>query len=463
MIYKYFYCHKSISFYSFYSILLLYLYNVTKKIRKIMIIHVVTPGETLQSIANQYGISPSLIISENELPNPENLVVGQSLAIRIPELIHIVKEGETLNSIAANYGVTVTQLWQNNPTTAILRYLIPGEVIIIRFQGEKKIDDVIMNGYAYTFIDRTVLRKTLPFLTNLLIFNYGFTPEGILIPTEDEELIQIANEYGVSPIMVLAPMNEAGVFNSQLASEMFENEAGENELIENLVAALRAKGYRGVDIDFEFILPEDKEAFLSFIKKVHTRLSQEGFLTTVALAPKTSGTMTGLLYEAHNYATLGAVADEVLLMTYEWGYTFGPPMATAPINNVRRVLKYGISVIDPDKILLGIPNYAYDWPLPFVRGTTEAESISNQQAIERAALFNVSILFDELAQSPYYYYTDYNDIEHVVWFDDVRSMNQKLRLIPQYGLIGGGVWQIMKFFPGLWNVVGSIFRVKKTE
>ena len=173
--------------------------------------------------------------------------------------------------------------------------------------------------------------------------------------------------------------------------------------------------------------------------------------------------MTGLLYEAHNYATLGAVADEVLLMTYEWGYTFGPPMATAPINNVRRVLKYGISVIDPDKILLGIPNYAYDWPLPFVRGTTEAESISNQQAIERAALFNVSILFDELAQSPYYYYTDYNDIEHVVWFDDVRSMNQKLRLIPQYGLIGGGVWQIMKFFPGLWNVVGSIFRVKKTE
>jgi spore germination protein len=173
--------------------------------------------------------------------------------------------------------------------------------------------------------------------------------------------------------------------------------------------------------------------------------------------------MTGLLYEAHDYPTIGAVADEVLLMTYEWGYTFGPPMATAPLNNVRRVLEYGISVIDPDKILMGIPNYAYDWPLPFVRGETQAESISNQEAIERAVQYGVTIQFDETAQAPFYNYTTAEGVEHVVWFDDVRSMDAKFRLIPELGLHGAGVWQIMNFFPGLWLVVDSLFTVEKEE
>lgn len=426
-----------------------------------MTIHVVAPGETLTTIAANYGISPELITSINELPNPQNLVVGQSLAIRIPDVVHTVVEGDTLTELAENYGVTVTQIQQNNPENTALGFLTPGETLIISFAGEDVKDRITINAYAYPFIDQTVLRKTLPFLTYLSLFTYGFTPEGELIPIEDDELIALANEYGVAPIMVLAPMTPEGAFNSDIAHRMFINEAAENQLIENIVTTMQAKGYRGLDIDFEFILPEDKEEFLSFITKVQARLSQEGLLTFVALAPKTSGEMTGLLYEAHDYPAIGAVADDVLLMTYEWGYMFGPPMATAPLNSIRLVLDYGVSVIDPDKILLGIPNYAYDWPLPFMRGETQAEAITNQEAIARAAATNEMIMFDSVAQVPYYFYSDDNGIAHVVWFDDVRSMDAKMNLIPEYGLNGAGIWQIMNYFPGLWNVVGSQYEVVK--
>lgn len=426
-----------------------------------MIIHVVEAGQTLTSIAEQYGVSPELIITVNELPNPENLVVGQSLAIRIPEISYTIQEGDTLSRIAQNYGVTTTRILQNNPALAASGVLTPGNTVVIRYRDEEPIDTITVNGYAYTFIDRNVLRKTLPFLTYLLIFSYGFTPTGELVTIDDDELIAIAQEFGVAPAMVLAPMNAEGQFSSELASQLFRDDAAEDRLIENIVTTMQAKGYRAIDIDFEFILPADKEAFLSFITKMQNRLSQEGLLTFVALAPKTSGAMTGLLYEAHDYPTIGAAADYVLLMTYEWGYTYGPPMATAPINNVRRVLEYGVSVIDPNKIFMGIPNYAYDWPLPFVRNQTAAESISNQQAIERAAANNVVILFDEQAQSPNYFYTDPQGIQHVVWFDDVRSMNAKLRLMPEFGLNGGSIWQIMNFFPGLYNVLSAYFNIVK--
>ncbi|MDF2905760.1 MAG: hypothetical protein K0R34_1081 [Herbinix sp.] len=426
-----------------------------------MTIHVVQTGDTLSSIAEQYGITTERIIIENELPNPDNLLVGQSLGIRVPDVVHTVAEGDTLFSIAEQYEITPNRILQNNPQVAVDEFLSPGEELVITYEGDTVEDTIIINGYAYPFIDREVLRRTLPFLTYLSIFTYGFTAAGELVPIEDEELIAIAEEFGVGPIMMLAPMNEEQNFDSGIAHDMFVNPAGQEALINNIVANMQAKGYVGLDIDFEFVLPEDKQNFLNFITAVNTRLDAEGFITMVALAPKTSGEMTGLLYEAHDYPTIGAVADEVLLMTYEWGYTYGPPMATAPLNNVRRVLEYGISVIDPDKILMGIPNYAYDWPLPFVRGETAAESIGNQQAIERAVQYGVTIQFDELAQAPFYNYTTAEGVDHVVWFDDVRSMNAKFSLIPELGLNGAGVWQIMKFFPGLWLVVASRFAVVK--
>ncbi|HKM05066.1 MAG TPA: glycosyl hydrolase family 18 protein [Lachnospiraceae bacterium] len=426
-----------------------------------MTIHVVTPGENLTTIATKYDTTPELISSINELPNPENLVVGQSLAIRIPEVVHTVLLGDTLSKLANSYGVTVTQIQQNNPEKTAKGFLVPGDTLIISFAFEDQKHPITINGYAYPFIDRTVLKKTLPFLTYLSIFTYGFTKEGALVPVEDEDLLALAKEYLVAPVMVLAPITLDGTFNSGIAHNMFIDEAVEDQLIENIVATMLAKGYQGLDIDFEFILPEDKANFLSFITKVQARLSQEGLVTFVALAPKTSGEMTGLLYEAHDYPTIGAVADKVLLMTYEWGYMFGPPMATSPLNSMKRVLDYGVSVIDPSKILVGIPNYAYDWPLPFLRGETQAEALSNQEAIARAAYTNEMINFDPLAQAPYYFYSDDTGVAHVVWFDDVRSMEAKMNLIPEYGLNGAGVWQIMKYFPGLWNVVGSQYSVQK--
>ncbi len=286
-----------------------------------MTIHIVKAGDTMSSIAAQYGVSAERIILENELPNPDNLVVGQSIGIRVPDITHTVVEGDTLFSIAQRYDVNANQILQNNPQVAARENLSPGEVLVITYEGEEVLDSVVFNGYAYPFIDRAVLRKTLPFLTYLSIFTYGFTPAGELVTIDDSELIAIAKEFGVGPIMMLAPMNEQQAFDSQIAHQMFLNPQGQEALINNIVETMKAKGYIGLDIDFEFVLPEDKAAFLSFITAVNTRLDAEGFITLVALAPKTSGEMTGLLYEAHDYPTIGAVADLVLLMTYEWGYT----------------------------------------------------------------------------------------------------------------------------------------------
>lgn len=426
-----------------------------------MIIHVVQQGETLATIAEEYGVTPERLIIDNELPNPDNLVVGQSMIVRVPTEVYTVLEGDTLTGISEAFGITIDQLLRNNPWLAAQEALEAGQTILISYEEDPPLDTALIIGYLYPFIDRTVHSKTLPFLTYQSLFTYGFTAQGELVPIDDEELIATGYEAGVPPIMVLAPMASDMSFDPQIAHEMFINEEGQNRLIENIIATMQEKGYLGLDIDFEFIQPEDRGLFIDFIANVKNSLEPLGLLTLVALAPKTSGEMTGLLYEAHDYPAIGAIADIVLIMTYEWGYLFGPPMATAPLNNVRQVLEYAVSTIPREKILMGIPNYSYDWALPFIRGESMAEALSNQEAIVRAAQYGATIEFDEIAQAPYYFYTDEEGVEHVVWFDDARSMDAKLRLIPELQLRGAGIWQIMNFFPALYMVINEFFTIEQ--
>ena len=101
---------------------------------------------------------------------------------------------------------------------------------------------------------------------------------------------------------------------------------------------------------------------------------------------------------------MGQAANQCFLMTYEWGYSYGPPMAVAPLHMVRRVAEYALTEIPANQLILGIPNYGYDWPLPYERGTTKAKTLGNVEAARLAALKGAVIRFDERAQSPYFHY-----------------------------------------------------------
>lgn len=135
-------------------------------------------------------------------------------------------------------------------------------------------------------------------------------------------------------------------------------------------------------------------------------------------------------------------------------------MAIAPINRVRAVLDYGVSAIPSEKVNMGIPNYAYDWPLPFEKGITAAENISNVEAVRLASLHGSAIQFDETAQSPFFTYTAPDGTDHIVWFEHPRSILAKLLLIPEYLLMGAGYWSLMKPFRANWLLLNSIFEIR---
>lgn len=426
-----------------------------------MVIHVVKPEDSLYSIALQYGVPMSQLISDNQLPDPSSLVVGQTIVIQDPKQVYVVRTGDTLSSIARRQGVSVRQLLQNNPSLAGENTLFPGQTLVLSY-GDTKAGPITVTAYAYPFIQEELLRRTLPYLSGLVPFTYGIRPDGSLVDLEDQSLIAAADRTGVSPVMHLSTLTDEGGFDSKLAHLVLNDPQAQTALVGNILSTMEQRGYVAIDVDFEYVSAGDAEPYANFIARLRDTLAPRGWPVIVALAPKTSADQPGLLYEGHNYRLLGDAADMVLLMTYEWGYTYGPPMAVAPLPNVRAVVEYALTEIPAEKILLGIPNYGYDWPLPFASGSTKATSISNQYAVELAAQNNVSISYDQRSQAPWFRYRDAQGREHEVWFEDARSIQAKLGLITEYGLKGAGYWNLMRPFPQNWLVLSSMFQIRET-
>lgn len=308
--------------------------------------------------------------------------------------------------------------------------------------------EYIVNGYAYPSISKETLEWWLPRLSWVAAFSYGFTEDGKLINLEDANLIIPATEAGVRPMMVLTPLDADGNFNDNIAIRVFENPDAQQNLIDNIEANIKNKNMGGVDFDFEYIAAGYADDYVELVGRTRGRLRPQGYLTTVALAPKVSTDQPGLLYQGHDYAGMGQAADYCLLMTYEWGYTYGPPLPVSPINSVRRVLDYGVTQIPPEKILMGMSNYGYDWRLPFVQGESKAEKLTNYQALARAEYYGVDVQYDEEAQAPFFTYTSPDGSEHIVWFEDERSWRARLALVEEYGLAGISIWNIMHIFYG---------------
>ena len=423
-----------------------------------MIIHTVQAGDTVYGIAKKYNVSPTKILEDNDLTAPDRLVVGEKLVILFPTRTYTVKAGDTLSSIASRFEVPIRTLYQNNPALSGEDALYTGQVLTIEYP-EKPYGSLSVNGYAYPYIDLTNLRRTLPYLTYLTVFSARVLSDGRILFPDDNVLISEARKYGVAPILLLTNLSERGGFSSAAARDILSNPSSRVTLVNELQKALRERGYAGVEFDFEYVPADLAESYANLVEDVRGRLGVDGFCVFVAAAPKYSDTQEGILYEGHPYRSLGQAANGVRLMTYEWGYTYGPPMPVAPLPQVRRVADYALTRIPANKLTLGIPSYGYDWTLPYAQGT-RARSIGAREGVELASNVNARIEYDSQSQTPYFNYYDtsgQSPVQHIVYFEDAESVQAKLALAGELGLSGVSLWNMMKYFPQFWLVLNALF------
>jgi spore germination protein len=467
-------------------------------------IHVVKSGDTIDRLARLYGVSTNAIVRANGLENPNRLVIGMALIIPPPYLRYTVRSGDTLDEIARRYRTTVQEIMQLNhltdstsiypgqrlvvpiiiytvkagdTLTAIARRFGLSEQSILQANGltagtrlnvgqtlripEPPKRTIDVNAFTTVFgqAGAREVRDVAHDLTYVAPFGYRMKSDGSLESIDDVPTIQAARNGRIVPMMAITNFSstEAG---TKLAHTILSSPSLSDKILSNTLSVMRTKGYKGLNIDFENTAAEDRENYNRFLQKAVDLLHPAGFFVSSSLAPKMSATQKGLLYEAHDYPAHGRILDFVVPMTYEWGYRFGPPQPISPINLMRKVIEYAVSVIPRNKILLGFQVYARDWVLPHVQGK-EAETFDMQEALRRAIEHNAVIQYNETAQAPFFRYTDSQGRQHEVWFEDARSAQAKFNLLKEFNLRGVSYWVLGYPFPQNWTLLEENFIIRK--
>lgn len=426
-----------------------------------MQIYVVKPGDTVEEIAMRYSVPPSILIESNQIENPDALVPGQTIVIPIWGSYYFVQPGDTIYSISKAKDIDVEQLIRINNIQKETK-LMPGMRLYIPPKPRKPLQTgAYIDGDITGENSSQEVQDIGEFLTTLQVFSYEVNSEGELTPPPEElNTIDAAYNREIAPLMVLTNI-EDGQFSQEAATAILNNEALQDQILDDVIKIMKEKGYKGLDIDFEYLGAENREKYNQFLVKARDKTSENAFTLSSALAPKISDDQVGILYEGHDYEFHGKVNDYVYLMTYEWGWTGGPPRAVAPINEVEKVIDYALTKIPKEKIMMGIPLYGYDWTLPYVEGESRARAISSQEAIDLAREYGVNIEYDEVAQSPYFNYVDEEGREHEVWFEDARSAQAKFDLVKSRNIGGLFYWVLGRDFPQNWLLLEDNFIPKK--
>lgn len=284
-------------------------------------------------------------------------------------------------------------------------------------------------------------------------FWYDVTKSGelkVLKNSEDYNLIS----YAQNEKLTITPLisNE---FNSRIISTIVNNPTLMQSHIQNIVNKVTAKNYTGIDLDYENVLPADQEAFTIFVQKLAKALHQKNKLLYVTLAPKTNATE----HLGQDYKTIGKAADKVRIMAYDYSWATSSPGPIAPVEWVSNVLSYTTSVINPNKIELGIPDYGYDW------SGSKGKGIDYLQAMTAAALYKAKIT-DDPKNGPHFTYSNKTG-NHTVWFEDAASIDSLLDLVNKYNLNGISIWSLGGEDPSIYSTINtkftSIFKITLNE
>ncbi|WP_047151070.1 glycosyl hydrolase family 18 protein [Aneurinibacillus tyrosinisolvens] len=366
----------------------------------------IQPGDTLWSIANRYRTRTNLIAAANPGTNPNQLTVGQRLSVPTPLKYSMESLG----------------------------FLIPEEMDILH-----PIFPEVARQLSYT-----------------AIFSYTINADGTVNEPDDERAIRESKQNGVKPLMVLTNWTGSG-FDPVRIGQVLQNPDTRRTLVRNISRAVQQKGYNGISVDFEFIPPERRPELSTFLREL--KAAPGTGTLHINVPAKTKDDPANRLTGAFDYKTIGQIADLVAVMTIEYGYPQGPPNPIAPIWWVEQVVQYIVSQINRSKVMIALPFYGYNWPLPDTPATT-ASALAAGDAQNLAISKRVSIQYNWQAEAPFFQYTQGTQAR-IVWFEDVRSLRAKYRIMEVYRLRGATFWHLNYPFPQNWSYMQKNFRVIK--
>lgn len=420
--------------------------------RKRGTLHEVVKGETLHTVARTHGIAPERLRSINLLRDPA-LTPGEVLRLPISAVARAAEPraaGVADGSEGAGRQTAKIQAAGNQAAASLARSStadLPGKA------PHQQDGPLVLGYYAEDWEgDRASLnslREADGLVDVVVNFQMAVDAAGNISTRTYPHLMAEARVRGAR-VQGLVHNFWGDWFDREVARAVLSDPAVRARAISNIMAAALEQGLSGVNVDIENVPPAQRQNYTAFVRELAAALEPSGLELAVSVPGKTWDDPTSSWEGAFDYRALGQYADWVVPMAYDehtLGYSAGP---VASYGWVDQVAAYAASQIPPEKVILGIAAYGYDWR----RGSTQGRGLSAWGAAGLAERYGEPVQWDEEAKVPYFTYVR-DGVERVVYYEDARSTNHKLNLVGRYGLGGIAIWKLGLEDAGIWPVIAE--------
>ncbi|MFQ5960763.1 MAG: glycosyl hydrolase family 18 protein [Candidatus Methylomirabilales bacterium] len=283
--------------------------------------------------------------------------------------------------------------------------------------------------------------------------------DGFVFGEVNPELLEAARQRHVAVMpLVINPG-----FDQEVIHSVLDDPSKMQRAIRYLLYYADRDGYWGFQLDFENIHASYRHRYNLFVEEAARQFHRRGRRLSVAVVAKHSDrrqdyseyswvNWTGVF----DYATLSRAADFLSVMTYDQHSWETPPGPIAGVPWMRRVAKYALTKVPPEKLYLGIPLYFRSWNRAGLPGAYGGFP----EVVRLLHRHGVVAGWDTARRVPWFRYQA-NGVEYEVWYEDVRSFQAKLELVQAYGLQGFSAWVIGQEDPRIWNEITQRIRIRR--
>lgn len=278
----------------------------------------------------------------------------------------------------------------------------------------------------------------------------------------DGELIRKAQKNGTKVLAIVTNLpddedkdeDEDDWAYKRLEPILFSEEKRKSH-INTLVSLAKDDGFDGINIDYEALPGSYREGFTLFIKELAEALHRENKILAVAIHPKTSekNPMENNGSWAQDWKVLAKHADQLHFMTYGEHYPASQPGPIASPKWLSEILNYARKQFIPlGKIFVGIPFYGEIWLHKESRrpqGIDVDLTYTATQKLKRK--YNGQEGWDEKHLSPYLLFEDNKNRKYSVWFENEKSIHEKVNLSNSLGFCNFAIWRIGGESPDFWS------------
>ncbi len=315
-----------------------------------------------------------------------------------------------------------TQVSSNSPTLTILGY----------YEGDSdSFQDAVSSSTPVNAVSMDVL---------------GVQSDGSLMGSLPDSLIAKDSSTGKLSFACISNFGATDFDPALGHSALVTNRAA---VIFNIVQLAKTKNLTGINIDFEGLYTTDRDNYSSFVAQLADQLHAIDSILVLSIPAKSADDPNDTWTWPFDYAVLGKHADYLQVMTYDENVPGGPPGPVSGSDWMQATLKYAASQIPPNKILLGLPAYGYDWDLTDDSGVQVDWKDTNALIDSTGAVPH----WNGATDTDYFDYTAADGHAHQVWYDTPAGISVKAGYARSLKLGGVSVWALGFEDASFWSAV----------